>query len=205
VELEGPDAGGEEQGVRHDDLYALPANLPVPVDDGAARHLVGRNLPPVSLPATAGPPVRLDALGAGWSVLYCYPRTGRPEADPPPGWDDVPGARGCTPQACRYRDHYAELRALEAQVFGISTQTTDYQQEMAARLQLPYPVLSDADFRLTDALGLPTFQIEGMRLLRRLTLLVRANRIEHCLYPVFPPDADADHVLDWLRSHRSTS
>jgi peroxiredoxin len=115
----------------------------------------------------------------------------------------VPGARGCTPQSCRYRDHYGELRALDAQVYGVSTQTTDYQQEMAARLHLPYPVLSDADFRLTDALGLPTFTIEGMRLLRRLTLLVRSGRIEHCFYPVFPPDADADHVLEWLRG-RST-
>jgi peroxiredoxin len=162
--------------------------------------LVGKTLPPVTLPATAGPPVRLDALGPGWTVLYCYPRTGRPESDPPPGWDEVPGARGCTPQACAYRDHYAELRAFDAQVYGVSTQTTEYQQEMAARLHLPYPVLSDADFRLTDALALPTFEIHGMRLIRRLTLLVRANRIEHCFYPVFPPDADADRVVQWLRA-----
>jgi peroxiredoxin len=199
VELEGSDAGREEPGVTRDDLYSLPPGLPVPVDDGAARHLVGRSLPALALPSTAGPPVKLDALGPGWSVLYCYPRTGRPEAGPPPGWDEVPGARGCTPQSCRYRDHYRELRALDAQVYGVSTQTTDYQQEMAARLHLPYPVLSDADFRLTDALGLPTFTIEGTRLLRRLTLVVRASRIEHCFYPVFPPDADADRVLEWLR------
>ena len=183
-----------------DDLYSLPPNLPVPTDDGAARHLPGRRMPGVTLQSTAGRAVRLDALGTGWTVLYCYPRTGRPEAGPPPGWDDVPGARGCTPQACRYRDHYADLRALDAQVYGVSTQTTEYQQEMAERLHLPYEVLSDAGFLLTDALALPTFEIHGIRLLRRLTLLVRANRIEHCFYPVFPPDADADHVLDWLRS-----
>lgn len=185
--------------MRSDDLYTVPPWVPVAVDDGAARHLVGQDLPAVILPATAGPPVRLEALGPGWTVLYCYPRTGRPESDPPPGWDEVPGARGCTPQACSYRDHYADLRALNAQVYGVSTQTTDYQQEMAARLHLPYPVLSDADFRLTDALALPTFEIHGMRLIRRLTLLVRANRIERCFYPVFPPDADADRVVQWLR------
>jgi peroxiredoxin len=190
---------------RSDDLYALPPGLPVPVDDGAARHLVGRSMPAVMLPSTTGPAVRLDALGDGWAVLYCYPRTGRPEADPPPGWDDVPGARGCTPQACSYRDHYADLRALGAKVYGISTQTTDYQREMADRLHLPFPVLSDADFHLTDALALPTFEIQGIRLLRRLTLLVRANRIEHCFYPVFPPDADAQQVLGWLRNPGAAS
>lgn len=183
-----------------DDLYSLPAGLPVPVDDGAARHLAGRLLPAATLPATVGPPVRLDALGPGWTVLYCYPRTGRPEAGPPPGWDDIPGARGCTPQACRYRDHHAELRALNARVYGVSTQTTDYQREMAERLHLPYPVLSDAEFRLTDALDLPTFEIHGFRLLRRLTLLVHDGRIEHCFYPVFPPDADAGRVIEWLRA-----
>ena len=187
-----------------DDLFTLPPGLPVPVDDGAARHLVGRRVPALTLPSTAGSPVRLDALGAEWAVLYCYPRTGRPEAGPPPGWDEIPGARGCTPQSCGYRDHYAQLRALGAEVFGVSTQTTEYQQEMAARLHLPFPVLSDAEFRLTDALALPAFEVEGMRLLRRLTLLVRANRIEHCFYPVFPPDADAEHVLAWLRGRRDS-
>jgi peroxiredoxin len=191
--------------VRSDDLYTVPAWVPVPVDDGAARHLVGRSLPSVILPATAGPPVRLDALGSGWTVLYCYPRTGRPESDPPPGWDEIPGARGCTPQACSYRDHYAELRGRNVQVYGVSTQTTEYQQEMAARLHLPYPVLSDAEFRLTDALALPTFDIHGMRLMRRLTLLVQANRIEHCFYPIFPPDADADRVIQWLRARAPNS
>jgi peroxiredoxin len=124
-------------------------------------------------------------------VLYAYPRTGHPDEPGPPDWDAIPGARGCTPQACSYRDHHAELRALGAQVFGLSTQTTAYQQEMAQRLQLPYEVLGDAEFRLTEALTLPTFEAGGMRLLKRFTLLVHAGRIEACFYPVFPPDADS--------------
>jgi len=182
-----------------EDLYKLPADMPVPVDDGAALHLPGRRLPTLKLPSTAGRQVQLDALGSGWTVLYCYPRTGRPDEPGPPTWDAIPGARGCTPQACSYRDHHAELQALGAQVFGLSTQTTAYQQEMAARLHLPYEVLSDAEFRLTDALALPTFEAGGIRLLKRLTLLIHAGRIEACFYPVFPPDADAGHVLAWLR------
>lgn len=182
-----------------DDLYSLPADLPVPVDDGAARHLPGQRLPALALPSTAGRQVRLDALGAGWTVLFCYPRTGRPEEPGPPDWDAIPGARGCTPQSCSYRDHHAELRALGAEVFGVSTQTTPYQQEMAERLHLPYEVLSDAEFRLTEALALPTFEAGGMRLLKRLTLLVKAGRIDTCFYPVFPPDADAERVIGWLR------
>lgn len=181
------------------DFYNLPDDLPVPVDDGAARHLPGRRLPALALPSTAGRQVRLDALGGGWTVLYCYPRTGRPDDPGPPAWDAIPGARGCTPQACSYRDHHAELRGLGARVFGVSTQPTAYQQEMAQRLHLPYEVLSDAEFQLTEALALPTFEAGGMRLLKRLTLLVHAGRIEACFYPVFPPDADAEHVLAWLR------
>lgn len=183
-----------------DDLHTLPADLPVPVDDGATAHLPGRHLPALSLPSTAGRQVELDQLGAGWTVLFCYPRTGHPDEPGPPEWDAIPGARGCTPQACSYRDHHTELRELGAQVFGLSTQSTAYQREMAERLGLPYEVLSDADFRLTEALHLPTFEAGGMRLLRRLTLLVRAGRIEACFYPVFPPDADAEHVLAWLRA-----
>lgn len=184
-----------------DDLYTLPAGLPIPVDDGAAAHLEGRDLPSIALQSTAGRAVRLDSLGTGWTVLYCYPRTGRPEESAPPSWDAIPGARGCTPQACSYRDHHAGFRALGAQVYGVSTQTTAYQQEMVERLHLPYDALSDAKFLLTEALSLPTFEAGGMRLLKRLTLLVRANRIERCFYPVFPPDADAGRVLTWLREH----
>jgi peroxiredoxin len=188
-----------------DDLYTLPPDLPVPVDDGAADHLTGLRLPAIALPSTSGRQINLQDLGTGWTVLYCYPRTGRPDEPGPPAWDAIPGARGCTPQACSYRDHHAELGALDARVFGISTQTTAYQREMTQRLHLPYQVLSDADFRLTDALRLPTFEAGGMRLLKRLTLLVLGGRIEACFYPVFPPDADADRVLDWLRSRNGSS
>jgi peroxiredoxin len=186
-------------------MYSLPADLPVPVDDGAARHLPGRRVPALALPSTAGRLLQLDALGSGWTVLFCYPRTGHPDEPGPPEWDAIPGARGCTPQACSYRDRHAEMRGLGAQVFGVSTQSTAYQQEMAERLHLPYEVLSDADFRLTEALALPTFEAGGMRLLKRLTLLVQAGRIEACFYPVFPPDADAEHVLGWLREHAAPS
>jgi peroxiredoxin len=186
-------------------MYSLPADLPVPVDDGAARHLPGRRVPALALPSTAGRLVQLYALGSGWTVLFCYPRTGHPDEPGPPEWDAIPGARGCTPQACSYRDRHAEMRGLGAQVFGVSTQSTAYQQEMAERLHLPYEVLSDADFRLTEALALPTFEAGGMRLLKRLTLLVQAGRIEACFYPVFPPDADAEHVLGWLREHAAPS
>ncbi|HKG95780.1 MAG TPA: peroxiredoxin [Gemmatimonadaceae bacterium] len=185
--------------MRSDDIHTLPADLPVPVDDGAAAHLVGMALPALSLPSTGGRTVDLSALGPGPVVLYCYPRTGRPDRDPPAGWDLVPGARGCTPQSCAYRDHHGELRALGAQLFGVSTQDPAYQAEMAARLHLPFEVLSDEALRLTAALGLPTLELDGWTLLRRLTMVARGGRIEKVFYPVFPPDADAGRVLAWLR------
>jgi peroxiredoxin len=187
---------------RADDLHSLPPDLPVPVDDGACDHLPGLELPDLALAATSGRAVELRSLGPGWTVLYCYPRTGLPDQDPPGGlaaWDSIPGARGCTPQSCSYRDHHEELRDLGAQVFGLSTQTTDYQREMATRLHLPFEILSDADLRFTTALRLPTFRVAGFTLLQRLTLLTRAGRIEACFYPVFPPDADAPRVVEWLR------
>lgn len=177
----------------------MSAGLPVPIDDGAARHLVGMAMPPVGLPSTAGRMVRLDHLGDAPTVLYCYPRTGRPGEEVPEAWDAIPGARGCTPQNCNWRDHYAELRALGAGVFGVSAQSTGHQREMAERLHLPYEVLSDSDFRLADALRLPTFEFEGERLLKRLTLIVTGGRVEACFYPIFPSDADVPAVLAWLR------
>ena len=152
------------------DPYVLPANLPAPVDDGAADHLEGAVVPPLSLPSTSG---ARDQPGRGSarrrSSSYCYPRTGRPGEPLPPGWDEIPGARGCTPQSCAFRDHFAELRALGAAVLGLSAQPLDDQVELAERVGLPYPVLSDPDLRLADALGLPTFEVAGMRLYRRLT------------------------------------
>ncbi|HJS47730.1 MAG TPA: peroxiredoxin [Gemmatimonadales bacterium] len=188
--------------MRSDDLHTLPPDLPIPVDDGACRHLPGLALPSVALPSTRGGEVRLDRPAARFTVIYCYPRTGLPDAEPPGGlaaWDAIPGMRGCTPQACAYRDHHAELGSLGAEVFGVSTQDTAYQQEMAERLHLPFAVLSDAALRFTRALQLPTERVAGELVLRRLTLLAEAGRIVDVFHPVFPPDADAGRVTDWLR------
>jgi peroxiredoxin len=179
----------------------LPADLSRPVDDGACDHLPGLALPQIRLPSTSGRLVDLGALGAGRTVIYCYPRTGRPGEPLPDGWDAIPGARGCTPQACAFRDHHRELAALGADVYGLSTQTTEYQREMAERLHLPFEVLSDAEFALIEALRLPTFEAGGMRLVKRLTLIVRDGRVEHVFYPVFPPDQSAEQVIDWLQRH----
>jgi peroxiredoxin len=181
--------------------FPLPANLPRPVDDGAADHLRDMPMPQISLRATAGRMVDLSSLSAPRTVIYCYPMTGVPGKPLPEGWDMIPGARGCTPQTCGFRDHHQELVQLQADVFGLSTQTTEYQREMAGRLHLPFEILSDAEFRLCDALRLPTFEVDGVRLLKRLTLIVRSGRIEHVFYPVFPPNKSASQVLDWLREH----
>jgi peroxiredoxin len=191
---------------RSDDLNALPRDLPVPVDDGACAHLPGLPLPDIELPSTAGRAVPLRRLGGagGRAVIYCYPRTGLPDRDPPGGlaaWDSIPGARGCTPQTCAYRDHHAEIRARGAEVFGLSTQDTAYQSEMVSRLHVPFEVLSDADLRFARALRLPTFSVAGQTLIQRLTLITRLGRIEACFYPVFPPDADAGRVVAWLAEH----
>jgi len=185
-----------------DNLYALPPDLPVPVDDGACQHLIALALPPVALPSTADRLVRLDEPFDGPTVLYCFPRIGRPDQDPLGGWaawNAIPGARGCTPQACAYRDYYAQLQELQARVFGMSTQLTADQQEAAERLHLPFELLSDAALALTRALSLPTFEHAGLTLLKRLTVVIERGRIAACFYPVFPPDADAPRVLAWLR------
>ncbi|MDQ3827932.1 MAG: peroxiredoxin [Candidatus Tectomicrobia bacterium] len=189
---------------RTDNLYELPHDLPAPVDDGACGHLVGVRLPSVPLLSTAGRLVDVSQL-AGRTVVYVYPRTGRPDADPPQGWNEIPGARGCTPQSCAFRDHYQELRRHGAQVFGLSTQDTEYQREAAERLHLPFELLSDAALAFTKSLRLPTFTVEGMPLIRRLTLIVREARIEKVFYPVFPPDRNAADVLAWLEQHSTTS
>jgi len=190
--------------MRTDNLYQLPDDLPVPVDDGAARHLPGLMLPAIALPSTDGKLVRLDDAAISLAVVYCYPRTGRPDAISLGGteaWNAIPGARGCTPQSCGYRDHYQELRRLGAQMYGLSTQTTEYQREAVSRLQLPFVLLSDAAGEFTAALRLPWFEVEGVRLLKRLTLIIEQGRIRHCIYPVFPPDRDAATVITWIRDH----
>lgn len=184
--------------MRNDDLYSLPPDLPVPIDDGGCAHLPGTRVPPIALPATNGESIRLDHSGTRWTVVYAYPRTGVPDQDSPPGWDAIPGARGCTPQSCNYRDHHAELETLGATVYALSTQSTEYQQEMAARLHLPYPVLSDADLALTRSLGLPTFQFREWTLLKRFALIIGGGVIEHVIYPVFPATADVPLVKAWL-------
>jgi peroxiredoxin len=187
--------------VAHDPTV-LPADLPVPVDDGACDHLPRLRLPAMTLPATDGTQVDLAAPHHGRTVVYVYPRTGRPGVPLPTGWDDIPGARGCTPESCAFRDHHVELRALGARVFGLSTQDTGYQQEAATRLHLPFPLLSDVDLRFATALGLPTFQVDGMTLIKRLTFVVRGGAIEHVFYPIFPPDGHADEVCRWLSNNR---
>jgi peroxiredoxin len=183
---------------------ALPSDLPRPVDDGAADHLIGMAMPALRLPATTGEDVRVDVVPAGAQrlVVYAYPRTAPPGEDPlTPDWDTIPGARGCTPEACGFRDHAADLRAAGAVVAGLSTQDTAFQREVVDRLRLPFPLLSDAELRLARALDLPTFEAAGQTLLKRLTLVVGGGVIEHAFYPVFPPDTHAADVLSWLESH----
>ena len=183
------------------DPTQLPDGLPVPMDDGAADHLEGAEIPRLAVDSTDGP-LNLAVEAAGLLVLYVYPRTGRPGVEPPAGWDETPGARGCTPQSCGYRDHGAELQALGARVIGLSAQTLDDQHEAAERLRLPHPVISDPDFRAADALGLPTFEFEGTRLYKRLALVAEQGRIVKVFYPVFPPDENAAEVLAWLGGER---
>jgi peroxiredoxin len=180
----------------------LPENLPVPQDDGAASHLKGLHLPDVALPATDWTSVNLAKL-KGRTVVYVYPRTGRPGQALPTGWDAIPGARGCTPQSCGFRDHFAELKRLGvAALFGLSTQDTAYQREAAERLHLPFAILSDADFALTRALKLPTFTVDGMTLICRMAWVIDDGAISHVFYPVFPPDKSAETVVAWLAAGR---
>jgi peroxiredoxin len=185
---------------RSDDILSLPSDLPVPVDDGMASHLLGLSVVPRSLPATTEDLVDLSAL-TGRTVVYCYPRTGRPDQEPPEGWDLIPGARGCTPQSCAFRDHHHELEVLGTRVFGLSTQDTEYQREAVERLHLPFPLLSDMRLEFASAMRLPTFEVKSMRLLKRLTLIIRDGTVEHVFYPVFPPDANAQEVVNWLITH----
>jgi peroxiredoxin len=184
------------------DPTVLPDSLPVPQDDGAARHLDGTKMPPLALNATDGSRVSLSEL-RGRTVVYIYPRTGRPRQPPLDGWDAIPGARGCTPQSCSFRDHFAELKALGVErVFGLSTQDTGYQCEAVERLHLPFPILSDQEFKLTRALNLPTFDVAGMTLLKRMVLVIDESVIVKVFYPVFPPDRSAADVVGWLKVSR---
>lgn len=179
--------------------FPLPPDLPRPLGDGAAAHLAGALLPEVTLPSTDHTPVNLGGLRSR-CVIYIYPMTGRPDVPLPDGWDGIPGARGCTPQACSFRDHCRELEELGTGVFGLSVQTSDYQREARDRLHLPFQLLSDVSLQLKPALRLPTFTVAGMELYKRLTLIAEDGKIRKVFYPVFPPDRNADDVLAWLRS-----
>ena len=182
----------------------LPVGLPAPVDDGGARHLVGMAWPDLALPASDGSTINLARM-RGRTVVYAFPRTGRPGEALPTGWDAIPGARGCTPQSCGFRDHFAELGALGVgQLYGLSTQSHDDQREVAQRLHLPFALLSDARLELQQALTLPTFVVDGMTLLRRLTMVLDDGVITKVFYPVFPPDRSAAEVVAWLRDAQST-
>ena len=182
-----------------DDPTALASGLPAPVDDGAADHLPGVELPPLAFPATTGSSLSLRDLSVGTLVLFLFPRIGAGGIEPLPGWDEIPGARGCTPQAAGFRDRSGELDALGARVAGLSAQPPGELREAAERLGLALPLLSDPELRLAGALRLPTFDAAGMRLYTRLTLVARRGRVERAFYPVFPPDRNAEEVLAWLR------
>jgi len=183
------------------DYTSLPPDLPVPEDDGAADHLPGSSLPLLELPSTQGGAAGLRKLGRERLVVYVYPRTGTPGEPSPTGWDDIPGARGCTPQSCAYRDSLAEFERLEVAVVGVSAQSAAEQLEFAAREHIPFPLLSDSGLKLAGELGLPTFEAAGSTLYRRLTLVAEAGEIVKVFYPVFPPDRDAAEVLAWLAAH----
>jgi len=179
--------------------FPLPADLPRPQDDGAANHLKGMLVPRITLSATDGRDIDLGQLEGTW-VVYVYPMTGRPNVPLPEGWDEIPGARGCTPQSCSFRDHHDELRSLGSGVFGLSAQTSDYQREARDRLHLPFELLSDTSLQMKHTLRLPTFTVSGMELYKRLTFIIRDGRIVKVFYPVFPSDRNVNDVLAWLRA-----
>jgi len=181
---------------------ASARDLPAPTDDGACAHLAGAVLPSVALPSTSGEAVDISRV-AGWLVVYCYPMTGKPGVALPVGWAEIPGAMGCTPEACGFRDHARDLAAVETAVFGVSTQTTEDQAEARSRLQLPYALLSDERLTFATALKLPTFEAGGRTLIKRLTLVAESGRIAKVFYPVFPPGEHAAEVVAWLRSSRA--
>jgi peroxiredoxin len=185
------------------DFGSLPPDLPAPVDDGGANHLTGLELPELALPSTLGGTANLATLARDRLVAHVYPRTGVPGEPSPTGWDDIPGARGCTPQSCAFRDSLAEFSALGAAVVGVSAQTPAEQREFARREHIPFALLSDAEMRLAGEPRLPSFEVEGMTLYRRLTLVAEGGLIVKAFYPVFPPDRNASEVLSWLRDREA--
>jgi peroxiredoxin len=186
-----------------DALHSLPDGLPVPKDDGAAQYLLGASMPSLQLASSAGERLDLGELARQTMILYVYPRTGVPGQPLPAGWDQIPGARGCTPQSCAFRDSVAQIAELDGAIFGLSSQDLAEQQEFAAREHIPYPLINDSSFSLAGELGLPTFEADGERYYRRLTLIARSARIVKVFYPVFPPQQNAADVIAWLNLHPS--
>jgi peroxiredoxin len=182
------------------DLYTLPENLPIPRDDGACLHLVNASIPAIVLETTRNRIINLEEITKTPTVFFFYPRTGEANSPTPEGWDMIPGARGCTPQSCGFRDLYQEFLDLKFQVFGVSTQTTAYQQEFVERNHVPFEIISDKDFRLIDALNLPTFTFNNMKLIKRMAWVIENSKITHVFYPVFPPNENAMNVLEWLKA-----
>lgn len=185
-----------------DVLLSMPDDLPVPMDDGACEHLVNRLMPDVSLGSTDDHEINVSQL-SDWNVIFCYPMTGRPGLTIPEGWIQIPGAAGCTPQVCSYRDNLAAFKRKGVGIYGISTQATELQKEAVNRLALTYPLLSDADFSLASALKLPMFEIESLKLIKRLTLILNNGEIKKCFYPVYPPDKNVAQVMDWLLKNQA--
>ncbi len=182
-------------------LNELPQNLPIPIDDGACDHLVGMHLPDLDLHTTNNDQVNFSNL-SGYIVIYVYPMTGRPDIELPSGWDQIPGARGCTPQSCSFRDHYQEIKELDSQVFGLSTQSTDYQLEAVNRLHLPFPLVSDENIDFINKLSLPTLKVDGMVLSKRITIIAYDGIITKVFYPVFPPNENANQVIGYLNEQK---
>ena len=182
------------------EIFSLPSNLPVPKDDGLCNHLVGMCLPNVRLPCTSGAKISLRSVNPKFIVVYCFPLAWVTGTELPPNWDEIPGARGCTPQSCAFRDRSKEIESFGGSIFGISTQTKEDQLELFHRLHLPFDLLSDNELQFASAMGLPTFQVAGMTLIRRVTLIAADAVVRKVFYPVFPPDRNAEQVLAWLRS-----
>ena len=184
------------------DLSKLPDNLPVPVDDGACAHLLGTRIPSVPLVATSGDNINLGVI-PGSIILYFYPMIGRPDSPPLVGWNEIPGARGCTPQSCAFRDHYAKIKNLGANIFGVSAQPLEDQKEAKTRLGLPFELLNDSQFALTETMRLPTFEYAKSRLIKRITVIAVDGIIRKVFYPVFPPDENAEDVIEWLKNENA--
>jgi peroxiredoxin len=182
----------------------LPPDLPVPLDDGACDHLTGKPLPPVKLVSSSGRTVDLSNL-SGLTVIYIYPRSGADNSVLPDNWDSIPGARGCTPQSCSFRDHQNELVELGARVFGLATQSPEYLRSEVERLELPFELLSDQHLAFKTALSLPVLDVQaaGMTVLKRVTLICNDQEIIKVFYPVFPPNKSAEEVIEWLRARRA--